>query len=74
MTSTATPMPPATWVWVWNSADARPVSAEEMVANDEVWTAMTHQPLANPLQKVSTRITQMLVSSPTVSPIRQTRR
>ena len=36
VTSRATPKPPATWVWVWNSADARPVSAEEMVANDEV--------------------------------------
>ena len=70
MTSTATPPPPAIRFWVWNSAEARPVSAEEMVANDAVWTAMTHQPLAAPLLKVSSRISQMLVSSPTVSPIR----
>ena len=69
VTSTATPKPPAIWVWVWNSAAPRPVSAEEMVANDEVWAAMTHQPLANPLLKVSSRISQMLVSSPIVSPI-----
>ena len=71
MTSTATPILPATRVWVWNSAEARPVSAGEMVANDEAWTAMTVKPFANPLQRVSSRITQMLVSSPTASPSRQ---
>src|SRR5271155_2117021 len=56
VTRMATPKPPATWVWVWNSAAPRPVSAEEMVANDAVWHAMTHQPLAKPLLKASTRI------------------
>ena len=47
------------------------MSAGEMVANDEAWTAMTVKPFANPLQRVSSRITQMLVSSPTASPSRQ---
>ena len=37
-----------------------------MVANEEVWVAMPHQGIANPLQKMSSRISQMLVSSPTV--------
>ena len=45
------------------------MSAEEMVANDALWTATRHHPLENPLRKVSTRISQMLVSSPTASPI-----
>jgi hypothetical protein len=69
VTSTATPMPAAIWPCAWNSAAARPVSAEEMVANEEVWTAIEHQGMANPLQKISTRMSQMLVSSPIVSPI-----
>ena len=64
VTSAARPIPPATRPWVWNSAEARPVSAEEMVANDEVWTAMLHQAIEDPLQKISSRISQMLVSSP----------
>ena len=61
VTSTATPRPPATRVWVLNRAEARPVSAGEMVANDEVWTAMLHQAMPEPLQNARARISQVLV-------------
>src|SRR5580698_4111627 len=43
LTRIATPAPPATLAWVLNSADARPVSAGEIVENDEACSAMLHQ-------------------------------
>jgi hypothetical protein len=68
VTSTATPTPPATRDRVLNSADARPVSAEEMVENEAAWIAMLHQAMEDPLQNASTRISHTLVVTSSVKP------